>query len=98
MIHTVGPVWRGGRAGEDDLLANCYRSSLSLALQNNIRTIAFPAISTGAFGFPLNRATRNAVGEVRAFLAQHPQIEHVTFVCFGEDARVAYEEALQKDD
>lgn len=98
IIHTVGPVWQGGRRGEDELLASCYRNSLALALQHDLRTIAFPAISTGAYGFPLDRATRIAIREVRAFLQQHPQIEHVTFVCFGADALGAYEEALEQDD
>jgi O-acetyl-ADP-ribose deacetylase len=98
VIHTVGPVWHGGRSGEDELLANCYRNSLALAVQNNLRTIAFPAISTGAYDFPLDRATRIAVREVRAFLKQHPQIEHVTFVCFGADALAAYEEAIEEDE
>ena len=98
VIHTVGPVWHGARQGEDALLANCYHNSLSLALQNNIRTIAFPAISTGAYGFPLDRATRIAVRETRAFLERHPQIEQVTFVCFTEDALASYQEALQQDD
>jgi O-acetyl-ADP-ribose deacetylase len=97
VIHTVGPVWRGGRSGEDELLAHCYRNSLALALHNNLRTIAFPAISTGAYDFPLDRATRIAVREVRDVLRQHPQIEQVTFVCFGADALATYEEALEQD-
>src|SRR4051812_45421026 len=68
VIHTVGPVWRGGNQDEDELLANCYRNSLKLAIENNVKTIAFPAISTGAYGFPLKRATEIAVHEVRTFL------------------------------
>src|SRR5688500_4443905 len=79
VIHTVGPVWHGGDAGEDDLLAECYRNSLSLALQHGLRTVAFPAISTGAFGFPLKRATGIAVLEVTYFLDAHPEIDRVTF-------------------
>src|SRR5436190_21306996 len=71
VIHTVGPVWRGGDNGEDDLLASCYRNSLRLAAENGIRTIAFPAISTGIYGFPLERACRMAVREVRHFLRDH---------------------------
>ncbi|HEY2584289.1 MAG TPA: O-acetyl-ADP-ribose deacetylase [Tepidisphaeraceae bacterium] len=98
VIHTVGPVWHGGRRDEDTLLASCYRNSQALAVQHGVRTIAFPAISTGAYGFPLERATRIAIREIRTFLAQHPQIEHVTFVCFGEDALAAYEEALEPQD
>jgi O-acetyl-ADP-ribose deacetylase (regulator of RNase III) len=90
VIHTVGPVWEGGRSGEDDLLANCYRNSLQLAVQHNIKTIAFPAISTGVYRFPLERATEIAVCEVSAFLQMHPEIERVVFVCFGDEAYEAY--------
>lgn len=82
VIHTVGPVWRGGNYKEDDLLASCYRNSLALAAQHGIKTIAFPCISTGAYGFPFERATRLAVKEVKAFLEGHPSIEKVVFVCF----------------
>src|SRR3954469_9816504 len=89
VIHTVGPVWHGGKHNEDELLANCYRNSLKLAIDNNVKTIAFPAISTGAYGFPMKRATEIAVREVRAFLASHPQIEQVTFACFGPEALAA---------
>ena len=70
VIHTVGPVWDGGRANEDALLADCYRNSLKLVEENGLRMVAFPAISTGVFGFPKERATRIAVREVRAFLDQ----------------------------
>jgi len=82
VIHTVGPVWRGGSHEEDDLLAACYRNSLALAAQHGIKTIAFPCISTGAYGFPFERATRLAVKEVKAFLEGHTSIEKVVFVCF----------------
>ena len=94
VIHTAGPVWQGGRAGEDELLASCYRSSLDLAVKHGLRTIAFPAISTGVYAFPLDRATRIAVREVRSFLNTHPSIEEVTFCCFGDAARRAYEREL----
>src|SRR5438067_407434 len=94
VIHTVGPVWSGGRRDEDDLLANCYRNSLALAAQHGIRTIAFPSISTGAYRFPLDRAARIAVREVRSFLTDHRQIESVTFVCFDERAQKAYAREL----
>lgn len=90
VIHTVGPVWRGGKYGEDELLARCYRNALALAEQHGIRTIAFPAISTGAYGFPLERATRIAVTEVRRFLEKNTSIEKVLFVCFGERAYRCY--------
>ena len=94
VIHTVGPVWHGGQHGEDDLLASCYRSSLALAAEHGLASIAFPAISTGVYRFPIERAARIAVAEVRAFLASHPLPATVTFVCFGPDVRQAYEEAL----
>ena len=94
VIHTVGPVWQGGNHDEDELLARCYRNSLVLAQELGARTVAFPAISTGAYGFPLERATRIAVTETAAFLGAHEQPERVTFVCFSGDARRAYEKAL----
>lgn len=95
VIHTVGPVWDGGGSGEDEALANCYRNSLALAAQHGIRTVAFPAISTGIYGFPLRRATQIAVREVAQLLDTHPQMEKVIFVCFGEDAYDAYEQATK---
>src|SRR5688500_6841939 len=94
VIHTAGPVWHGGRQGEDEDLAGCYRNSLALAAKHGLRTIAFPAISTGVYAFPLDRATRIAVREVLAFLKAHPSIEQVTFCCFGDAARKAYEREL----
>ena len=84
VIHTVGPVWHGGARREDELLASCYRTSLELAVEMGIRTIAFPAISTGVYGFPLERATAIAVSEVRSFLEKNPSLEKVVFVCFDE--------------
>src|SRR4051812_2598746 len=92
VIHTVGPVWDGGGYDEDTLLASCYRNSLELAVQHKVKTIAFPAISTGVYGFPLDRAAMIAVREVKLFLAkQHPEIEQVTFCCFAPDAVKLYE-------
>ena len=91
VIHTVGPVWRDGKHGEDELLAGCYRNSLALAEQHDIRTIAFPAISTGVYRFPLDRATRIAVREVRSFLSRSKVVEQVIFVCFGKDALQCYQ-------
>ncbi len=96
VIHTVGPVWQGGTAGEDELLARCYRNSLTLAAQHGIRTIAFPAISTGAYGFPLERATRIAFDETRRFLENHDLPEKVIFVCFGEQAYCCYQEVARE--
>ena len=90
VIHTVGPVWRGGANGEDDLLADCYRNSFTLAARHNINTIAFPAISTGIYHFPLERAARIAVTETRAALELYPEIVKVVFVCFSADAFAVY--------
>ena len=94
VIHTVGPVWRGGHEFEDELLANCYRRSLELAVQNGVRSVAFPAISTGIYGFPLERATRIAVREVLAFLEKNPALEKVLFVCFDSRTRDCYQRVL----
>jgi O-acetyl-ADP-ribose deacetylase (regulator of RNase III) len=90
VIHTVGPVWQGGGRREDELLASCYRESLELAVKNGVRTIAFPAISTGVYGFPFERATAIAVREVKRFLKETPSLEKVVFVCFGNDAYRCY--------
>ena len=95
VIHTVGPVWRGGSRGEDELLANCYRNSLALAAQHRLRTVAFPSISTGAYGFPLDRAAGIAVAETRRFLEQNDSPEKVLLVCFGRSAFEVYSEALR---
>jgi O-acetyl-ADP-ribose deacetylase (regulator of RNase III) len=86
VIHTVGPVWRDGRHGEDELLANCYRSCFALAARHGIRTIAFPSISTGAYGFPLERAARIAARETLEFLGGNATVEKVVLVCFGKSA------------
>ncbi len=96
VVHTVGPVWHGGRHGEDQLLANCYQNSLALAKQHGIRSIAFPSISTGAYGYPMTRAAGIAVREVRAFLARNKEIEEVVLVCFGESALEVHRRALEK--
>jgi len=95
VIHTVGPVWNGGNHNEDDLLANCYRNSLKLAVENGIKTIAFPAISTGVYRFPLERALKIAVSEVKKFLKANNLIEKVVFVCFDEETFKAYKEELK---
>src|SRR5437763_1869341 len=96
VIHTVGSVWRGGTEGEDDLLAGCYRNSLTLAEKHGIRTIAFPSISTGAYGFPIERAAKIAVNEIRKFLQNNHSIEKVLLVCFGAHAGEVYAKALQE--
>jgi O-acetyl-ADP-ribose deacetylase (regulator of RNase III) len=94
VIHTVGPVWRDGKHSEDELLASCYRRSLQLAVHTGIRSIAFPAISTGIYGFPLERATRIAVREVRAFLEKKTSLKKVLFVCFDSHTRECYQKVL----
>jgi O-acetyl-ADP-ribose deacetylase len=86
VIHTVGPVWRDGQHGEEELLASCYRSCFALAEQHGIRTIAFPSISTGAYGFPMERAAQIAVGETQRFLTRNRSVEKVVLVCFGKNA------------
>jgi O-acetyl-ADP-ribose deacetylase (regulator of RNase III) len=96
VIHTVGPIWQGGDRQEDELLARCYRSSLALAEQYEIRSIAFPAISTGVYGFPMERATRIAVTEVKKFLERATSVEQVIFVCFGESAYNFYSAAMKE--
>jgi O-acetyl-ADP-ribose deacetylase (regulator of RNase III) len=90
VIHTVGPVWRDGARGEDELLASCYRQALSLAARQGIKTIAFPSISTGAYGFPLERATRIAFREVKRFQETNAAPQKVLFVCFGLPAYDLY--------
>ena len=84
-IHTVGPIWQGGGANEDALLASCYRRSLEVAVENGVQTLAFPAISTGVYRFPVPRAAEIAVGTVAAFLAASQKIEQVVFCCFGAE-------------
>jgi O-acetyl-ADP-ribose deacetylase (regulator of RNase III) len=96
VIHTVGPVWQGGDHDEDDLLASCYRRSLALAERHGVRTVAFPSISTGAFGFPVERASKIAVAEVLAHMKERAGIERVCFVCFDRDTYRAYEAALSE--
>jgi O-acetyl-ADP-ribose deacetylase (regulator of RNase III) len=95
VIHTVGPVWRDGNRGEDDLLSSCYRNSLALATSHAIRAIAFPSISTGAYRFPLERATRIAVNESKHFLERNQSVEKVVFVCFGDKAFETYQRVVK---
>jgi O-acetyl-ADP-ribose deacetylase len=90
VIHTVGPVWTGGKHREAEILANCYRSSLQLAVENGIKTIAFPAISCGAYGYPIPDATQIALKTVRDFLATDDRLDKVTFVLWGDEIYDAY--------
>jgi O-acetyl-ADP-ribose deacetylase (regulator of RNase III) len=94
IIHTVGPVWRGGGVGEREILASCYRASLKLASEHGLHTIAFPAISCGAFGFPVTSAARIAVEETANYLAADDRIERVHFVCFDSETKEAYAQAV----
>ena len=95
VVHTVGPVWRGGNRGEDGLLESCYRESLRLAAEHGARTIAFPAISTGVYRFPVARAAGIAVRTVTAGLAEHPSIRRVVLCCFDARSAGVFREALQ---
>ena len=94
VLHTVGPVWRGGENGEPELLASCYRSCFALAEKHEIRTLAFPAISCGIFGYPIEAATEIAVRETIAALEKNPSIESVVFACFNDEIFAAYKDVL----
>ena len=96
VIHTVGPIWRGGDNNEDELLAGCYRNSLSLAVENEVRTIAFPSISTGVYHFPVERASRIAIKEIGRFLDGEGTIENVYMVCFDARTYELYLAALKE--
>jgi O-acetyl-ADP-ribose deacetylase (regulator of RNase III) len=94
VIHTVGPVWHGGGSGEADLLASCYRNSLALARERSLDSIAFPSISTGAYGYPVEQASRIAVQSVVCFLEEHEFPKTVIFACFSKRDHDAYLQAL----
>ena len=94
VIHTPGPIWKGGSSGERELLASSYRSCLELAAEYGCKTVAFPSICTGVYRFPLELAAPIAVRAVRDFLADHPQVEQVIFVCFSQQVKDAYDQAL----
>jgi O-acetyl-ADP-ribose deacetylase (regulator of RNase III) len=96
VIHTVGPVWGGGRRGEPDLLASCYRESLKLAAAHAVKTIAFPAISCGAYGYPLEQAVTIAVRECARFAAANPLPEKIVFACFDNATLAAYDKELKR--
>jgi O-acetyl-ADP-ribose deacetylase (regulator of RNase III) len=94
VIHAVGPVWRGGDAGEPDLLAACHRRAIELAAENGCARVAFPAISTGVYGYPLDAAATVAIAATREALEQHPEVAEARFWLFGQDAYDAFERAL----
>ena len=94
VIHTPGPIWRGGKWGEPELLANCYKNCLALAKENGVKTIAFPSISTGVYRFPVDQAAKIAVGEILNFLENDDSIEQVTVVCFDDKTKEFYMDAL----
>jgi O-acetyl-ADP-ribose deacetylase (regulator of RNase III) len=96
VIHTVGPVWRGGTNDEPRLLAACYRNSLELARRNDLRAVAFPAISCGVYGYPIDAAARIAVREIGEHVARYPLPERVSLVCFGDDTLRPFRRALQE--
>jgi O-acetyl-ADP-ribose deacetylase (regulator of RNase III) len=96
VVHTVGPVWRGGKGNEDGLLESAYRRSLEVALENGLSSVSFPSISTGAYGFPLDRAARIALRTIAGFLKEAPSITEVNMVLFGKNDLESYEEAWKE--
>jgi O-acetyl-ADP-ribose deacetylase (regulator of RNase III) len=96
VIHTVGPVWHGGTSGEPELLASCYRSCFALSREHGLRTLAFPAISCGVYGYPVDEAVEIAVRETVTELKKNDAPEEVIFACFGEEVYAAYERAVQR--
>ncbi len=96
VIHTPGPIWRGGERGEAELLASCYRSCFALALEHHLSSIAFPSISTGVYRFPLEEAAQIAIREMAAFLRQNPSFQKVVMVCYDDTALKAYKAAYKK--
>ena len=98
VIHTVGPIWRGGGHGEHELLASCYRACFTLAAAHDVRTIAFPSISTGIYRFPLDQAVPIALREIAAALRQRPELAEVRVICFDEAVYAAYQAAPERGD
>ena len=97
VVHTVGPVWQGGMQGEPELLASCYRRSLEVAAAQGVRSIAFPSISTGVYGYPIEAAARIAVSTVKAVLQEKTEIREVVFCCFSASDLAIYQELLDSD-
>ncbi len=96
VIHTVGPIWDGGSRGEPELLASCYRNSFALVAQHNIKTVAFPAVSAGVYGYPMAQAALVAVTETSRFLQNDTSVEKVVFACFNQHAHDAYTKAVDE--
>ncbi|MCI8342689.1 MAG: O-acetyl-ADP-ribose deacetylase [Firmicutes bacterium] len=96
VIHTPGPVWRGGNKGEAELLTKCYKNCFRVALENGIKSIAFPSISTGVYRFPIEKAAEIALREIRLFLNENPDFEKVVVVCYSDDVLKAYKNILKK--
>ena len=94
VIHTPGPVWHGGKKNEPELLASCYRSCLTLAVENGCKTVDFPSISTGVYHFPLDKASKIAIGTIAEFLKSHPEIDRVRMVCFDAGTKAHYDKAI----
>jgi len=94
IIHAVGPVWQGGKKNEENLLASCYQKSLEIAAEKHLKSIAFPNISTGIYGFPKEKAAGIAISTVTSFLSQHPEIEKVIFTVFDEENNKIYQDLL----
>ena len=95
VIHTPGPIWRGGNKGESELLANCYKNSLSLAKENGVKSIAFPSISTGVYRFPVEKAAQIALREISSFLKTDDTFEKIVIVCYDEDTLKTYKSILK---
>ncbi len=96
VIHTVGPIWKGGDQGEKELLASCYRNSLRLAMDNVVESISFPSISTGVYGFPFEKACLVSLNEIQKFLRDQPSLEEVQLVCFSEQDRKIYQDVFDR--
>ncbi|HBA88370.1 MAG TPA: O-acetyl-ADP-ribose deacetylase [Geobacter sp.] len=96
VIHTVGPVWHGGTRGEQELLRSCYRNSFRLAHRHGLKSIAFPAISTGVYGYPMKPAARTALEETKSALSAYPELEKVILVAFSPEAEQMYQETMQE--